>query len=494
MHDSLPQTLYSAAQVRELDRIAIQDHGIPGYDLMQRAAAFSYECLKEYFPDTEKVLIVCGGGNNAGDGYELAALAAQDNKQVTVANLISTDKLSGDAKIAFDAFIQISGKPETFHNSLLDDVDVIVDAIFGTGLDRDIEGEIAEVINAINAQSAPVMALDIPSGLHADHGIEMGVAISADITPTFIGLKKGMFTNNGPEHSGTSLFNDLDVPKAIYDALGEADAKILDADQLLTQLPLRHLNSHKGHFGHVLIIGGDEGYIGAARLAAEAALRVGAGLVSVATRESHAMMMNIQRPEIMAHGVETAQQLKPLLKQATVIVIGPGLGQSDWAQQLFASVLERQLPMVIDADALNLMASHPVEKLNSVLTPHPGEAARLLDTDTATIQHDRFSSAQQLQDNYKGTIVLKGCGTIIADQTGGLHVCTAGNPGMATGGMGDVLSGLIGGLMAQQLELDEAAKLGVLVHATAADLAITDGERGLLASDLFSYIRKLVNP
>ena len=494
MHNSLPHTLYSAAQVRELDRIAIKEKGIPGYTLMQRAAEFSYNCLKDYFPEANKLLIVCGGGNNAGDGYVLASLALMDNKQVTVVNVIDTEKLSGDAKTAYDDFVKAGGHTETFSNELLGNVDVIVDAIFGTGLDRNIEGEIADIITAINSQSEPVISIDVPSGLHADLGSEMHVAISADITPTFIGLKQGMFTNNGPEHCGTILFDDLDVPESVYSELGESSTSTLNSDELLTLLPLRHLNSHKGHFGHVLIIGGDAGYIGAARLAAEAALRVGAGLVSVATRKSHAAQMNLNRPEIMAHGVESALDLKPLLKQATVIVIGPGLGQSEWAQQLFACVLESHLPMVIDADALNLLSSHPLEKKNAVLTPHSGEAARLLNSDTKTIQHDRYASAKQLHEQYKATIVLKGCGSIVADHAGNLHVCNAGNPGMASGGMGDVLSGVIGGLIAQQLDIDDATKLGVLVHATAADCAINDGERGLLASDLFVHIRKLVNP
>jgi ADP-dependent NAD(P)H-hydrate dehydratase / NAD(P)H-hydrate epimerase len=489
----LPVKLYSAAEVRELDRIAIQDIKILGYTLMTRAAEFSYTCLKQNWPDAKSIAVICGGGNNAGDGYVLAGLAREDGKQVTVYHLLDPSKLKGDAVTAYK-YLQASNLESSEYNANdLTGFDVIVDAIFGTGLDRDVEGHFSNVINDINNAPVPVMAIDIPSGLNADNGQVMNVAVNADISTTFIGLKKGMFTNQGPEYSGKIKFNDLDVPTEVYQHLDTYSALRLELPDLNTVLSPRKRDSHKGDFGHVLIVGGDEGYLGAARMAAEAAARVGAGLVSIATRSSHAGLLSTVRPEIMSHGVETLDELMPLIKRASVIAIGPGLGQSDWAKLLLARVLESALPLVIDADALNLLAEEQQQSDNWVITPHPGEAARLLNTETVKIQSDRFESAKALHDKYQGPVVLKGSGSIVADTEGELFVCDAGNPGMSSGGMGDVLTGVIAGLIAQGIEINQATKLGVCLHASAADQASLDGERGMLASDLMPYLRNLVN-
>ena len=251
--------------------------------------------------------------------------------------------------------------------------------------------------------------------------------------------------------------------------------------------------AHKGHYGHVLIIGGDHGYSGAARLAGEAALRVGAGLVSIATRIEHAGLMNINRPELMCHGVTGSEQLAVLLDKASVVVVGPGLGQSAWAKTLFLQALAVKKPLLIDADGLNLLAQFPQTNPNWILTPHPGEAARLLGCPTTTIQEDRFAAALALQVKYQGVIVLKGAGTLICSEEE-CAVSNSGNPGMASGGMGDVLAGVIAGLVAQGLFLKNAAQQGVYGHGRAADLAVEqEGERGLLASDLMPYLRQWVN-
>ena len=491
----LPQQLYTAEHVRQLDRIAIDELKIPGYDLMQRAASFSLGCLKQHWPEARSILVVCGGGNNAGDGYVLARYALEEGKKVLVGWLLEPENLKGDAKTAYEDLLASGGEPEPFDDFMLNEADIVVDALFGTGLDRDIEGRFADAIDAINDSMLPVLAIDIPSGLHADTGKVMGTAVKADVTPSFIGLKQGMFTNNGEEYAGKILFNDLEVPDEAYSRLGTPDALRLVLPLQLHFLAPRQRNAHKGHFGHVLVVGGDSGYLGAARMAAEAAARVGAGLVSVATRAEHAAMLSIMRPEIMAHGVETVTDLMPLLKKASVVAIGPGLGQSEWAQLLLARVMEAELPMVIDADGLNLLAIDQRASEHWVLTPHPGEAARLLDSDTGAIQADRFRAARQLHEKYKGPVVLKGNGSIVVDTAGRLFVCDAGNPGMASGGMGDVLTGVIAGLIAQGLAISDATKLAVSLHAAAADSAAgLDGERGLLATDLFSYLRQLVNP
>ena len=260
-------------------------------------------------------------------------------------------------------------------------------------------------------------------------------------------------------------------------------------------MPARSPTAHKGDFGHVLVIGGDRGMSGALRLAAEAALRVGAGLVSAATRAEHAASISVARPEIMSHGVESASALSLLLslrKGASVLAVGPGLGQGEWGRKLFSAVLESSLPMVVDADALNLLAVEPAHRDNWILTPHAGEAARLLGQTVEQVQADRISAAVALQQKYGGVVVLKGAGTLVADVTDEIAICSEGNPGMASGGMGDVLTGVIAGLLAQGCTLTEAAQQGVCLHAHAADLAAQEGQRGLLASDLFPHLRRLM--
>ena len=501
MHESnrnLPENLYTAEQVRELDRIAIEEHSIPGYSLMQRAARFSYEVLKQHWPDANNIAVVCGGGNNAGDGYVLAKLAIEDGKQVSLINMFNAENLKGDAATAYQDLITTNICPQNYSTTVFDGVDVIVDALFGTGLDRDIEGECSDLIKQMNTSECPTIAIDIPSGINADTGKTMKVAVSADVTATFIGLKQGMFTNDGLAASGVIKFNDLDVPEEVYQQMklnsGSHAASRLILEDLSKVLGPRHRNSHKGHFGHVLVVGGDAGYLGAARMAAEAAARVGAGLVSIATRSSHASLLSTVRPEIMSHAVETLDDIMPLIKRATVIAIGPGLGTSEWAKLLLARVLESKLPIVIDADALNLLAEEEQASKSWVITPHPGEAARLLNTHTKTIQHDRFKSLGLLHEKFQGPVVLKGFGTLIADTKGEFFICDAGNPGMSSGGMGDVLTGVIAGLIAQGIEINHATKLGVCLHASAADRATIGGERGLLAMDLMPHLRKLVNP
>lgn len=268
----------------------------------------------------------------------------------------------------------------------------------------------------------------------------------------------------------------------------------IDAAWLRTALPgVRARDAHKGDFGHVLVIGGQPGMSGAARLAGEAALRAGAGLVSVATHPEHASVLNSGRPELMCHAVANAETLKPLLERSTVLAVGPGLGQSEWARGLLVAVWDTDLPMIVDADALNLLAREPMRRDRWILTPHPGEAARLLGCSATEVQADRRTAVRALQARYGGVVVLKGAGTLIADGVQ-CRVCTAGNPGMASGGMGDVLTGVIAGLCAQGMSLSSAAAAGVLVHALAADAAaLRDGERGLLASDLLPELRRWVN-
>jgi len=488
----LPLPLYRANQVRELDRIAIEEIGIPGICLMERAGSAAFEILKSHWPKAHRIIVVCGTGNNAGDAYVLARLAHLAAYDVMVLQVGDTANLKGDALIAFKAMQAIGLTAQVFTKTKLSVVDVIIDGLFGTGLNREVSGKWQKVIDSLNSRTCPLLSLDIPSGLDADTGTVLGAAVKADVTVTFIALKQGLLTGAAPDYCGKLYFDDLQVPPIIYDSL-TTTIKRLDYHNLKTALPKRQRTAHKGKFGHVLIIGGDSGMIGAARLAAEAAARVGAGLISIATRSAHAALLNLTRPEIMSHGVETAEQLQPLLEKANVIAIGPGLGQTSWATSLLEAIKETEKPVIVDADALNLLAKTPFRFTNSILTPHPREAARLLES--SIIESNRFSTIRALQRRFGGVCLLKGAGTLVADSQESIGICNAGNPGMATAGMGDLLTGVIAGLIAQGLTPIEATNLGVCLHAKAGDKAAAqEGERGLIPSDLIPWLRHYANP
>ena len=485
----LPSALYRADQVRAMDRFAIDTLGIPGIDLMQRAGEAAFRILRTQWPGAQRLAVVCGAGNNGGDGYVVARLARDAGLDVRVCSLAPIERLRGDALTACRSYQASGGAILEYGGDGFEEFDLVVDALLGTGLDRRVSGQYAAAIEAVNRFHGPVLALDIPSGLHADTGCRLGGAVEADWTVTFIGLKQGLFTGDGPECCGTITFSSLGVPPEVQSSQ--------QPSALLSTLPgpvfaPRCRSAHKGHFGHVLVIGGDAGFSGAVRLAAEAAARVGAGLVSVATRAAHAAFINLTQPEIMSHGIETAKNLDALRRRASVVAVGPGLGQSPWAVELFAAACQCDLPMVVDADALNLLANMPASRQNWVLTPHPGEAARLLQTSVAEIQRNRFAAVKALQDRYGGVCVLKGAGSLIYDGEA-ITVNMTGNPGMASGGMGDVLSGVAAGLIAQGLGPADAARMAVALHGAAADRAATDGERGMLAGDLMPHLRALVN-
>lgn len=484
---SLPRSLYTAAQTRELDRRAIAG-GINGYALMTRAGEAAFQLLRERWPLATRIVVLAGPGNNGGDGYVLARLAWNQHLDVKVLTLGDHEPLTGAAAEAANEATR-ARVPEKSWKGELPEADVYVDALFGTGLNKPLSGDFAAVIAAVNQSGKPVLALDLPSGLQADTGAELGEAVRADATITFIGLKPGLLTGRGPALAGALRFAGLDVPHSIYQTAEPVALRQDAAD--LAALGRRARDAHKGQSGHVLVVGGDHGMAGAVALAAEAALRSGAGLVSVATRPAHLMMLTARRPELMCHGVSSAADLAALFARADVIVLGPGLGQGEWGTALFGAVLDSCLPLVVDADALNLLAEQPESRADWSLTPHPGEASRLLGTTVAAVQADRFAAVRELRRRYGGSVVLKGAGSLVLDDDG-LSLCPYGNPGMAAGGMGDVLAGVIGGLRAQSVA--QPARLGVLAHALAGDAAASGGERGLAASDLLLHLRRQVNP
>jgi NAD(P)H-hydrate epimerase len=487
------QALYRADQVRELDRRAIDEQGIPGATLMQRAGQASFDALRQAWPGANDILVLAGVGNNAGDGFVIARLAHSAGLGARAMLLADPERLRGDALGAYRAMTAAGVHAEAYHEDGLQWADVIVDAMLGTGLGGEVREPFAAVIHAVNQSGRPVLAVDIPSGLSADTGQALGVAVRATMTVSFIGLKQGPYLAAGPEYCGELCFDDLDVPAIVYQNMAPAMSRMsLDAERQALQP--RRRSAHKGDFGHLLVVGGMPGFSGAPRMTGEAALRCGAGLVSIATHPDHAAMLNAQRPELMCHPVRSRSDLDALLARATVVVLGPGLGRSTWSEALWDRVLDVDCPLLVDADGLNLLAAQPQRREGWVLTPHPGEAARLLGLSTTEVEADRPAAVAALQARYGGTVLLKGAGTLVQSGEGPPKLCPLGNPGMAGGGMGDVLSGVIGALLAQGLAAAAATSLGVCLHAAAADRAAAgEGERGLLASDLMPHLRRLVN-
>lgn len=490
--EDLPHNLYRAAQVRELDRIAIEAFAIPGEVLMARAGQAAFAALSAHWPEARRLAVLCGTGNNGGDGYVVARLAHEAGLEVAVFQLGDAGRVKGDARRAREVLCRTGAGITPFSGQSLSGYEVIVDALLGTGLERPLEGAWRDAVQAINTSGGRVLAIDIPTGLHADRGCVLGVAVNADLTITFIGVKQGMLTAQGVDACGALRYDDLDVPPTVFDPLVPA-AVTSDALHLRRVLPRRARNSHKGCFGHVLVVGGEQGMSGAARLAGEAAVRSGAGLVTIATRAAHAGTLNLDRPELMVRGVEDSAALCRLFSRATVLAAGPGLGRSEWGRHMLAACLESGLPQVVDADALNLLAQEPLRRDDWILTPHPGEAARLLGVSGSDIQNDRFQAVREIQRQYGGVCVLKGAGTLIHGGHRATVVCRAGNPGMAAGGLGDVLTGIIAGLLAQGLGPMAAACHGASLHGRAGDRAAQAGERGLLAGDLMPHLRALVN-
>ena len=461
-----------------------------GYELMCRAGRACFDRLEKRWPYARSVAILCGAGNNGGDGYVLARLLRGRGYTVSVYEA-NGGTGRGDALQAKQGYLDAGGTIAP-SNRWPDAAEVLVDALFGTGLSRPLEGQVRRWVARLNADDRPVLAVDVPSGLDADTGAMLPEAVCAEITVTFITRKRGMYTSFGRDRCGDIFFSRLDTDPALFSRVKPA-AHLVDWLRLRHRFPPRGKNVHKGHFGYVLVVGGASGMGGAVRLAGEAALRTGAGRVGAVVDPENRAAIMAGCPELMVHGMDGDDRLCGLLELADVVVVGPGLGQDGWSQALLAKVLEAKQPKVVDADALNLLAVESMKANDWVLTPHPGEAARLLGADTASVNEDRFAAAGEIVSLYGGVCVLKGAGTLVASGAG-VSVCADGNPGMATAGMGDVLAGVIAALLAQGLSLRDAAELGVCLHAAAGDRAAGSSPRGLLASDLMTHIRACANP
>jgi len=482
--------LYTKSDIRQMDALMIKHRVDSGYRLMCQAAQAFITCLYEYYPDFERILIVCGQGNNAGDGYVIARLLSEKKIQVDVFPLANPTVLQADAARAWQDWISSGGDCCAQLPTRLDKYDLLVDAILGTGLDRALSPEWIDCIETINHAPCLRVAVDIPSGLDADTGIIHGACIQADRTISFIASKCGMYTGQARQYCGQITLCALQLPDSIR-------AQFTPRAFLDHGLSLEHVfvsrpqTINKYEAGKVLIVGGNQSMPGAVILSALAALRSGAGMVKILTHPAHAAMIPIQYPEIICEGIAARQDISESLAWANVVVVGPGLGQDDWAMDILDQILLLNKPVVIDADALNLLSRSPQPLKHALLTPHAAEAGRLLQQHVQKIEADRFEAVLKLCATYTCHALLKGAGTLISDGHH-IHISPYGNPGMASAGMGDSLSGIIAAFLAQGCQPMAALVRAANIHARAGDLAASDGQRGLIATDLLPCIRQLI--
>lgn len=473
-------SLYDKKTILALENQATTELKFTINDLMLKATNVCVEQVLESFPNAQKITIFCGVGKNAADGLNVAKQLAASGKTVQIINATS------------------------WNNNINLEADLIIDALFGIGINRDLVGVWRQIVEQINSSKIPVLSIDIPSGIDPDSGNVYGIAVKASITITFIGLKQGLFTGKAKNYTGKIKFNNLGLPLEIYNKY-PCKAIRLTKNIFKNMLPIREPAAHKGNFGKLLIMGGQDGMIGAPLLAGNAALRTGIGMVYILTNAKQSTITNNNCLELQIQNFSDLKQLKDLLSKATVLLLGSGMGTDRYAHTFFEQAMESNLPLIIDADGLNILADSynaiintikPKEKL--ILTPHPKEAAKLLNTDTATIEADRFAAINQLVNKYKATVVLKGAGTLIKeyrsdDTYSPIYLCDLGNPGMATAGMGDLLAGIIAALVGQKLNFKDACNFGVFVHALAGDIVAKEGQVGIIASDLLLFIKKIIN-
>lgn len=489
---SIPHQVWPADWLRAAEKEAADALGLTLYELMQRAGEAAFQVARRAYPQSKHWLVLCGHGNNGGDGYVVARRALAEGIQVTLLALDSEKPLPQEAQAARAAWLDAGG---TIHAATIpwpQGIDLIIDGLLGTGLNSAPREALAALIEHANAHPAPVIALDIPSGLLAQTGASPGAVIRAQHTVTFIALKPGLLTGQARDVVGQLHHHALGLDAWLQ---GQSEPVTrFDSSQLAGWLAPRRPTAHKGDHGRLVIIGGDSGTAGAIRLTGEAALRAGAGLVRVLTRAENVAPLLTARPELMVHEL-TADSLDESLEWADVVAIGPGLGQQSWGKKALQKVENFRKPMLWDADALNLLAINPDKRQNRIMTPHPGEAARLLNCSVAQIENDRIAAARRLVKRYGGCVVLKGAGSLIACEDGRVAIADVGNPGMASGGMGDVLSGIIAALLAQKLAMYDAACAGSVAHGAAADrLARRSGTRGMLASDVVNELYAVINP
>jgi hydroxyethylthiazole kinase-like uncharacterized protein yjeF len=488
--EPIPSNLYTAAQVRALDRYAIEQCQLGGYELMQRAASAIVKLLRFRWPRARRVAVICGSGNNGGDGLVVSRLLLSVGLSVKTGLHGSGEALKNESRHAFEDFIDAGGELHPVDACIDEGTEIVIDALFGSGLSRPIEGRAAAIIATMNRSQANIIAVDVPSGLCSTTGAVLGTAVRASATLTFIAGKCGLLTADGPDFTGSLFFDNLGVPDEVYHSTVPS-ARCISSLQQIEPFCARSKATHKGQCGSVLLVGGNVGYGGAIRLSARACLRTGAGRVTVICHPKNGDVDTVT-PEVMVKTTTSQETLQPEIEACDVIAIGPGLGTDDWARGLLGTVLRSGKPLVLDADALNLLNEFSVAvPKNSVLTPHPQEAGRLLSIDTKEIQSDRFAAVANLAHKYSATALLKGNGTLVCGG-GKTTLIAAGNPDMATAGMGDALTGFVASFIGQGMPAKQAAVAAATLHAQAGDMASGKFGRGLIASDVIEFAAKLL--
>lgn len=509
--------IVTAAQMRVLDRRAITEAHIPSATLMTNAGTGVVKAMESRFgsPTGKIVTVFCGKGNNGGDGFVVARLLRQKQASVKVLLMSDPADLSGDAKLMYRRFVRMAGvasvqscPSSSQMQAVLSESDYVVDALLGTGLSSPVTGVYRVAIDAINAVSSergtPVIAVDLPSGIHADTGAIMGAAVRAALTVTFGLPKLGLYVGAGIDHAGEIRIVDIGIPPSCIDAV-ESSVSLITGEYVRRLIPRRPPSAHKGTYGHAGIVAGSVGKTGAAAMAAKAALRVGSGLVTVATPASannvleakllEAMTAPMPETEVGTLAMAGLDRLLAFAHERSAVAIGPGLTTYPETADLIRTLTVRlEKPSVLDADALNALSRHTdllsTCKVSPILTPHPGEMARLEEQATPqSVNADRIGTATRFAQAYGVVLVLKGARTVVARPDGQVAICPTGNPGMATAGTGDVLTGIIVGLLAQRLSVWDAACVGTYIHGLAGDLAAAEfGPTGMIAGDLIDRI------
>jgi NAD(P)H-hydrate epimerase len=501
--------ILNAEQMREADRRTIEDIGLPSIVLMENAGRQTVAAMEAAFDTlgSSKVAVLCGRGNNGGDGFVVARTLVQRGIEAMVFLLGSVADVQGDARTNLEVLghigltvVEITTAQEwELHFSEVSECDIVVDAILGTGLRGRLTGLIETVVADLNELGVPIVAIDLPTGLSADTAELAGEAIDATMTVTLAAPKIPLVFPPADTHAGDLVIADIGIPTPLFDELEGPYLELLTRERMRSILPVRSAESHKGDFGRLVIVAGSMGKTGAAHLAALGALRSGAGLVTVATPRSclpilasmGAEYMTVPLDETPSGAVDYAAIDRVLELKSDVIAVGPGLGQEPSTFAFVQGLLERAgVPLVVDADAINAFAGEPErlvgrDGVDVVITPHPGEMARLLNKTTEAVQQDRLGQAREFASSHRVHVVLKGHRTIVAGPEGRSFVNLTGNPGMATGGTGDLLTGMIAAWFAQLLDAEAACKLSVYLHGAAGDLAESDeGQIALVATDI----------
>lgn len=487
--------------IREIDRISIEEYGIPGLILMENAGRAVSKVVLEEFPLSRRIAIFAGGGNNGGDGFVVSRHLISEGLDVTTYLTSDPKKYRGDALTNLEALRKIGGKLIDIRKnglSYYQGADLIIDALFGTGLDREIEGFYRDVIDFINSQSVPRIAVDIPSGLNADTGFPLGISVKADITVTFAVPKIGIAIYPGIEYAGKVYVADITTPKLLEK---DITSELITYDTVRGIIKPRHKDTHKGTYGHLFILAGSPGKTGAATLAAQGALRTGTGLVTVgiprglnpimAQKLTEAMTEPLPETDNGTFGKESIEMaLRVISSRKTALAVGPGISTTqDTAEFLYEILKNSPIPIVADADGITIIAQNLkiLKELKApiVLTPHPGEMSRLIGKTGEDVQKNRIGVARDFSSMYNVYTVLKGARTVISTPDGRVFINPTGNPGMASGGMGDVLTGIIGGFLAQGYSPADACVLGVFSHGLSGDfVAHKMGEVGIIAGDV----------